>query len=67
MHYYKIKSQLRLHYFYYCIKFLEQILEDFEKLVKRNMECDLEEKIDKNNEKAIDDIDNINIFLDIVR
>lgn len=31
------------------------------------MKCDLEEKIDKNNEKVTDNIDNINISLDIVR
>lgn len=31
------------------------------------MECNLKKKIDKNNEKTINDIDNINIFLDVIK
>ena len=39
------------------------MLENFQKLVKRDIECDLEKKIDKNYEKAIDGADDVDISL----
>ncbi len=45
----------------------DQISEDFQKLVKRDMECDLEKEIDENDEKATDGVDDVDISLDVVR
>ncbi len=39
------------------------MLENFQKLVKRDIECDLEKKIDKNDEKATDGTDDVDISL----
>lgn len=44
-----------------------QMSEDFQKLVKGDMECDLEEEIDEDEEEATDGVDDVDISLDIVR
>ncbi len=44
-----------------------QMSEDFQKLVKGDMECDLEKEIAEDNEEATDGVDDVDISLDIVR
>lgn len=40
---------------------------DFQKLIQEDMEYDLKKKIVEDNKKAINSINNIGIFLDIIK
>ena len=40
---------------------------NFQKLVKRDIECDLEKEIDENDEETTDGIDDVDISLDVIK
>lgn len=42
------------------------MLEDFQKLIKRDMECDLKKEMDEFDEEAIDGADDVDISLDVI-
>ncbi len=40
---------------------------DFQKLIKKDIECDLEKEMDEDDGKATDGIDDVDISLDVIR
>lgn len=41
--------------------------QDFQKLVKVDMECDLKKDVDEDDEEATDGVDDVDISLDVIR
>ncbi len=43
------------------------MLENFQKLIKKDIDCDLEKEIDEDDEKATNGVDDDDIFLNVVK